>query len=220
VSAFGYRKPSDLPETLALFPLSNALVFPRGLLTLNIFEPRYLNMIDDALAGPRLIGMIQPGAGEENEAVPELSEVGCVGRITQFTETDDGRYLITLTGVARFQLEQELEAETPYRQAIVSYDAFAEDFRISPGAGIDREYLTSSLKTYAALHGFNVDWSSVDQAPVETVIHVAAQLCPFDPVAKQALLEAVSLEDRARALIALLEWDAASDPSSNQRPLQ
>jgi len=220
MSAFGYRKPSDLPQTLALFPLSNALVFPRGLLTLNIFEPRYLNMIDDALGGQRLIGMIQPGAGEENEPVPELSEIGTVGRITQFTETDDGRYLITLTGVARFQLTQEMEVDTPYRQAIVSYDKFAEDFKAASGSGIDRAYLTRSLKTYASLHGFNVDWDSVEQAPVEQVINVAAQLCPFDPVAKQALLEAVSLEDRARALIALLEWDAASDSNSNQRPLQ
>lgn len=220
MSAFGYRKPSDLPQTLALFPLTNALVFPRGLLQLNIFEPRYLNMVDDALGSERLIGMIQPNAGEEKEAVPELSEIGCVGRITQFSETDDGRYLITLTGVARFQLMQEMEVDTPYRQAIVSFEKFAGDFRADAGAGIDRAYLTRALKTYASLHGFNVDWSSVDQAPMEQVINVAAQLCPFDPVAKQALLEAVSLEDRARALIALLEWDAASDSNSDHRPLQ
>lgn len=218
MSAFGYRKPADLPQTLALFPLVNAILFPRASLTLNVFEPRYLNMVDDALASERLIGMIQPAVGDESAANPDLAEVGCVGRITTFSETDDGRYLITLTGVCRFTLEKEIKAPTPYRQALVAYDEFASDFAMSSGAAIDRPALMSSLRTYAGLHGFNVDWSAVDEAPVETVVNVAAQLCPFDPLAKQALVEAVTLEERARALIALLEWDSASDDDS--RPLQ
>jgi uncharacterized protein len=211
VSSFGYRKPADLPQTIPLFPLEGAVLYPRGVLALNIFEPRYLNMVDDALGEERLIGMIQPAVGDEQNAAPDLADVGTVGRITTFSETDDGRYLITLTGIARFSFERELEAGTPYRQALVSYDAFAADFAPAPDLSIDRDELMKSLKTYAALHGFAVDWDSVDQAPTETVINVAAQICPFDSAAKQALLEAESLDDRCRALIALLEWDVASD---------
>ncbi|MCL4714338.1 MAG: LON peptidase substrate-binding domain-containing protein [Hyphomonadaceae bacterium] len=218
MSAFGYRKPSDLPQAIPLFPLAGAILMPRGVLTLNVFEPRYLNMVDDALGGERLVGMIQPATGEEDEATPQLCDVGAVGRITAFSETEDGRYLITLTGVCRFDLEQELEVDTPYRQALVSYDAFASDFASSHGRSIDRDSLIASLKTYAALHGFQVEWDAVEQAPTETIVNVAAQVCPFDAAAKQALLEAVTLEERARALIALLEWDSASD--DRQRPIQ
>ncbi len=218
MSTFGYRKPGDLPQTIALFPLAGAILFPRGVLGLNVFEPRYLNMVDDALAGERLIGMIQPATGEEDETVPELCDVGAVGRITAFNETDDGRYLITLTGVCRFTLDREIKADTPYRQALVSYEAFAEDFAQPKAPTIDRPALLKSLRAYALVHGFDVDWHAVEQAPTETIINVAAQICPFDPAAKQALLEAVTLEERCRVLIALVEWDAASD--SEPKPLQ
>jgi len=218
VSAFGYRKPADLPQTIPLFPLEGAILMPRGVLALNVFEPRYLNMVDDALGGDRVIGMIQPARAAAGNVVQDLADVGAVGRITSFSETDDGRYMITLTGVARFELERELQAGTPYRQALVTYDAFAGDFTSSPGLGIDRAALIASLKTYASLHGFQVDWDSVEQAPTETIINVAAQICPFDAAAKQALLECVTLEERAQALVALLEWDVASD--DGQRPVQ
>ncbi len=218
MSAFGYRKPADLPQTIPLFPLNGAILMPRGVLALNVFEPRYLNMVDDALAGDRLIGMIQPSTGDEDSPVPELSDVGTVGRITAFSETEDGRYLVTLTGICRFEFNQELEAGTPYRQALVDYEGFADDFVQARGERIDRHGLVASLKTYAALHGFQVDWDSVEQAPTETIINVAAQICPFDAAAKQAMLEAVSLEDRCQALIALLEWDRAA--GDEQRPLQ
>jgi Lon protease-like protein len=218
MSAFGFRKPSDLPQTIPLFPLSGAILLPRGVLALNVFEPRYLNMVDDALGGSRLIGIVQPAIGEEDEPSPELAEVGTIGRITAFSETEDGRYLVTLTGVCRFEIEMELNAGTPYRQAVVLYDVFAGDFANARGERIDRHQLIASLKTYAALHGFDVDWSSVERAPTETIVNVAAQICPFDAAAKQALLEAVTLEERADALVALLEWDAASD--DRPRPLQ
>ena len=211
MSAFGYRRPADLPQTLPLFPLQGAIVMPRGVLALNVFEPRYLNMVDDALAGNRLIGVIQPASGEENEPVPQLSNVGTAGRITAFSEADDGRYLITLTGICRFNVLAELNSDLPYRQAMASYEAFAQDFTRESERAINRDELMRSLKTYAALHGFNVDWDAVEQAPTETVVNVAAQICPFDHAAKQALLESETLESRARALIALLEWDAASD---------
>jgi uncharacterized protein len=220
VSAFGFRKPADLPQTLSLFPLEGAILLPRGVLALNIFEPRYLNMIDDALGAERLIGMIQPATGEEREAVPHLADVGTVGRITTFSETDDGRYLVTLTGITRFNLHQELKPGTPYRQALVSYDNFAIDFQPASDRNIDRAALIASLKTYAGLHGFQVDWDSVEGAPTETVINVAAQICPFDSAAKQALLETVTLEDRNHALIALLEWDVASGDDDQPRSMQ
>jgi hypothetical protein len=218
MSAFGYRKPADLPQTIAVFPLANAILFPRGVLGLNIFEPRYLNMIDDALAGDRLIGMVQPNAGEEDATTPELSEVGTVGRITAFNETDDGRYLITLTGICRFKVVREISAGTPYRQALVSLEDFAGDFSAALAPNIDRPALLKSLKRYANIHGFQVDWNAVEDAPTETIINVAAQICPFDPAAKQALLEAVTLEQRCQALVALVEWDAASgdEPRSLQ----
>lgn len=218
MSAFGYRKPADLPQTIPLFPLEGAILLPRGVLALNVFEPRYLNMVDDALGGDRVIGMIQPVGRRDGDAAPDLADVGALGRITAFSETDDGRYMITLTGVARFTLEREIEAGAAYRQALVSYDAFAGDFTPSPGPGIDRAALIAALKTYAGLHGFQVDWESVEQAPTETIVNVAAQICPFDAAAKQALLESVTLEDRAQALVALLEWDVASD--DGQRPMQ
>lgn len=220
MSAFGYRRPSDLPQVLPLFPLQGAVLYPRGVLALNVFEPRYLNMVDDALGAERLIGIIQPATGEENEPVPLLADIGTAGRITTFSETDDGRYLITLTGVCRFQLGAELEAELPYRQAQAIYEPFAADFGTSSDRAIDRASLMRSLKTYAALHGFNVDWKSVEDAPTETVINVAAQICPFDPAAKQALLETMTLEERARALVALLEWDNAGEGERPGGPLQ
>ena len=220
MSAFGFRKPADLPRTLPLFPLAGAILLPRGVIALNVFEPRYLNLVDDALGGERLIGLIQPAMDAAFDP-PQLADVGTVGRITSFTETSDGRYLITLTGVCRFESEQELESAAPYRQALVSYEAFAGDFVAAHGRAIDRGALIRALKSYAERNGFEVDWDSVEQSPTETIVNIAAQICPFDTAAKQALLEAHTLEERARALIALVEWDAASGDSNNTfRPLQ
>lgn len=218
MSAFGYRKPADLPQTVPLFPLAGAILMPRGVIAFNIFEPRYLNMVDDALGGDRVIGVIQPLAGEEAAPSPTLAKIGTAGRITGFTETEDGRYLITLTGICRFELEREFDTGAPYRQAIVSYDGFADDFTQARGERIDRDSLITTLKRYAALHGFQVDWDAVEQATTETIINVAAQICPFDSGAKQALLEAKTLEERERTLVALLEWDAAD--GGRQRPMQ
>jgi Lon protease-like protein len=218
MSAFGYRKPGDLPQTIPLFPLTGVIMLPRAQLSLNVFEPRYLNMIDDALGGDRLIGMIQPATGEEAEATPDLSDIGAVGRITTFQETGDGRYLINLTGVCRFRLEREFDSRTPYRQAIVDYEEFAADLSQSNGEKIDRPELIATLKRYSTAHGYQVDWDSVEQTNTETLVNVAAQLCPLDPAAKQALLEAQTLEDRAKALTALLIWDVAGD--DEHRPLQ
>jgi uncharacterized protein len=214
----GYRKPADLPQSIPLFPLAGVILFPRGGLPLNIFEPRYLNMVDDALAGDRLIGMIQPTSGDEDSSAPRLSAVGTVGKITTFAETEDGRYLITLTGVCRFRVARELPQSMPYRQAQVSFEDFADDLR-QHDASIDREKLRHALRRYVDLHGFQADWSAVDDAPPEALVNTVAALCPFDPPSKQALLEAPSIADRCAALIALLEWGAGSDEIA-PRPMQ
>lgn len=202
-----YRKIEDLPETLPLFPLAGAILFPRGGLPLNVFEPRYLNMVDDALASDRLIGMIQPASGQEQAAHPDLAEIGTAGRITSFSETEDGRYLITLTGICRFRLQREGGSGQPYRRALVAYDEFAGD--LAPARGrIDRDKLRLALRAYVDRRGYETDWSAIDKAPPEALVNAVSTLCPFDAPAKQALLEAPSLGERCKALIALLECDA------------
>ncbi|MBA4339093.1 LON peptidase substrate-binding domain-containing protein [Hyphomonas sp.] len=202
-----YRKTADLPDTLPVFPLPGALVFPRWDLPLNIFEPRYLNMFDDAMRGHRLIGMVQSMGGTRER--PEIARVGCAGRITSYAETDDGRYLVTLTGICRFAVKQELAVTTPYRQVTPRWDAFAADLYPASEDGLpDRSELILSLRTYAATHGLQADWSAVEDAPMETLVHALAAGCPFPAPEKQALLEAVSLADRARTLIALMAMSA------------
>jgi Lon protease-like protein len=198
-----------------IFPLPGAILFPRAPMPLNIFEPRYLNMVDDALAADRVIGMIQPASDDARK--PPLSEVGTLGRITSFAETGDGRYLITLTGVCRFRVEREIDAGTPYRRALASYDEFARDLHETPRDvdRVDRARLTSALKHYGDVRELKIDWASVEDASAEALVHAVAALCPFDVAAKQALLEAPTLCDCAAALTALLELDAAGDGSES-----
>ena len=218
MSAFGFRKPEDLPPTIPVFPLPGALLFPRGILPLNIFEPRYLNMIDDALAAERLIGMIQPAPGAEG-ASPSLAPVGCVGRITSFSETDDGRYLITLTGVARFRVGRELEMRAPYRSVAADWQAYASDLSQREfGGAIDREALARALRRYAEARGFNIDWDAAGEAPGELLVNAVCAACPFDAQEKQLLLEAETIADRCDTLVALLELGAAEPPEGT--PLQ
>ena len=209
----GYRRTSDLPDTLAVFPLSGALLFPRWSLPLNIFEPRYLNMIDDAMAGSRLIGMIQPVGGDKAE--PQLAKVGCCGRVTSYSETDDGRYLINLTGVCRFRVVEELSVQTPYRQVKADWTPFEEDLT-SPDLSClpDREHLAGALRAYVASNEMEVDWDAVETAPIETLINALAAGCPFSAMEKQALLEAPDVCARCEALIALLDMDVSGDDSS------
>lgn len=201
----------QLPETLPLFPLPGALLLPRGELPLNIFEPRYVAMFDDAISGSRLIGIIQPAQSDEPLAnSPALFRVGCAGRITRFSETGDGRYLITLTGVARFRLQEELPVQTPYRQSIVSYDDFAND--LEAGAGekeVDRDSMVAMLRNFAECSKLEVDWASIDAAPTETLVNALAMMSPFGPNDKQALIEAIDLKTRAETLIALAKLDMA-----------
>jgi hypothetical protein len=200
-----------LPATLPLFPLPGALLLPGGQLPLNIFEPRYLRMVDEALGGPRLIGMIQPRDGG-SEGTPTLYAVGCAGRITQFAETDDGRYLITLTGRRRFRIEEELTVATPYRQARVEWKSIERDDREDPSSAlVDRERLTEAMRAYLDQEGLKTDWDAVRTAPTDALIASLAMGCPFAPNEKQALLEAETAQARAECLIALMEMSAANE---------
>jgi Lon protease-like protein len=203
----GYRKPSDLPVAIPVFPLGGALLFPRAVLPLNIFEPRYLSMVDAALVGHRLIGMIQPAglispAGNDN---PDLAEVGCAGRITGFQETDDGRYLIALTGITRFRVLEEIRHEGPYRIVRADWETFAGDLVRPPQLDDTvRSQLVAALHSYLDRSGLKADWAAVEEAPVDTLVNSLSAGCPFSNPEKQALLEARTLEDRCAALITLL----------------
>ncbi|PPD19516.1 MAG: peptidase S16 [Methylocystis sp.] len=206
-----YADIDELPRVLPLFPLSGAILLPRGELPLNVFEPRYLAMVDDAIAGARLIGMIQPLPGDETvgEAM-QLYDVGCAGRITRLAETGDGRYLVTLTGVARFRVLEELKVRTQYRQCQVAYDEFFEDLTMGAGAdAVDRESMVSMLRNFAECSKLEVDWASIDAAPTETLVNALAMMCPFGANDKQALIEAIDLKTRAETLIALAKLDLA-----------
>lgn len=208
-----YRKLADLPLVIPVFPLDGALLLPGGQLPLNIFEPRYLNMLDDAMSGERIIGMIQtrPGGDEQR---PTLAPVGCAGRVTSFAETSDGRYLITLTGVCRFRAGDELPVRTPYRQVRADFAPFEPDLREDAGgartaADIDR--LLLALRRYLDHRGLAIDWGDAESAPSDALINSLAMALPFDPLEKQALLEAETIFERKATLTALLEIDAAGD---------
>jgi len=205
----------SLPAVLPVFPLSGALLLPRGELPLNIFEPRYLAMVEDAIAGSRMIGMIQPIEGSIGK--PRLFDIGCAGRITQFSETGDGRYLITLSGVARFRIVAELPTTTLYRQFEVDYADFADD--LCPGAGeaaVDRNGVVAMLRRFANSANLEVDWGSIDAAPTETLVNALAMMCPFGANEKQALIEAVDLKTRAETLVALARLDIAERNSDTR----
>lgn len=204
--------PVDLPKVLPLFPLPGVLLLPRARLPLNIFEPRYLQMFDDALKSEgRLIGMIQPRLGVEEEGPegppPPLHSIGCAGRITAFSETEDGRYLVTLTGVSRFRLLAELPGFSPYRRAEVDFAAFAADLGAAEaGESFDRRGFIALLRRYFKAMQLSTDWESLKEAPPELLINALAMLCPFEAADKQALLEAPGLADRHEALRVLMEF--------------
>ncbi len=206
-----YRSLNDLPASIPLFPLPCALLLPRAELPLNIFEPRYLSMVDHALKADRLIGIIQPSE-ERAGGPPALFPVGCAGRITSFTETGDGRYLIKLTGVARFRLSAEDGADRPFRGARVDWSQWACDLvqHDEDDAGVDRDALFDALKTYAARHELSVDWDSVRKAPSEALVNALSMMSPFGAGDKQALLEAPTVSERADTLVAITRFELAS----------
>jgi hypothetical protein len=218
-----YRGSADLPQTIPVFPLPGALLLPRGQMPLNIFEPRYLAMVDDSLRdGHRLIGMIQPDPAHPGpQDKPNLFKVGCVGRITQFAETGDGRYLIQLTGVARFRVEEELKVATAYRQCRVSTVPFADDFIARKGEEqVDRKKLLESLSAFLKANNLKTDWAGIESAPNEALVNALAMMSPYGSAEKQALLEAPDLKSRAEILIAVTEIELAKKTQGGDTPLQ
>lgn len=201
-----YRRIEDIPEIVPVFPLTAALLLPGGQMPLNIFEPRYLEMVDHALAGRRVIAMVQPRFDvEADEAgAPPLCEVGCIGRITSYTETGDGRVLIALQGICRFRLIEELTVKTPFRQCRIA--PFLAD--LHEGAGgeeVDRAALLKTFRAYLEANRLEADWESVSRAGNETLVNALSMMSPYGPAEKQALLEAPDLKTRAETLIAITE---------------
>ncbi len=218
-----YRDEGDLPKIIPVFPLSGALLLPRGQMPLNIFEPRYLAMVDDALReGHRLIGMIQPDAAHSpNTDRPDLFHVGCIGRITQLAETGDGRYILELTGVARFRVVEEMQVATSYRQCRVDYRDFTDDFTARKGEDeVDREALLTTLREFLKANQLKVDWEGIENAPNEALVNALAMMSPYGAAEKQALLEARDLKTRAEILIAVTQMDLAKKKTSGDPPLQ
>lgn len=198
---------ADLPDTIPVFPLPGALLLPRAKLPLHIFEPRYLAMLDDTLkTSHRLIGMVQPYA-TQGCAEDRLHRIGCAGRLTAFSETEDGRYLVTLTGVSRYRVRGEVEGFTPYRRCDVNWDGFARD--LGPAehdTGFDRDRFLTLLGRFFDEHSLKTDWEALHDAEDELLINSLSMLCPFEPEDKQALLEAPSLATRRETLITLIEF--------------
>jgi Lon protease-like protein len=214
-----YRQLSDLPQLIPVFPLDGALLLPGGELPLQIFEPRYLNMVDDAMAGDRVIGMIQTRGGSRSR--PKLAQVGCVGRITSYAETSDGRYLITLTGVCRFQAGDELDLRLPYRQLRANYERFGDDLGDEEAEASEaaRARFATALKRYLNQRELDIDWETAHEAPLEALVNSLCMGLPFEPAEKQAFLEAPDLAGRFEVLTTLLEIDA-SDPDDEPHALQ
>jgi uncharacterized protein len=206
------RGAAALPAIIPIFPLAGVLLLPRGRLPLNIFEPRYLAMTRDALAGERLIGMVQPtdpGAAGSN---PPVYPTGCAGRITSFSETEDGRFLITLTGICRFHIREELPLLDGYRRVVPEWGEFASDVEDGPEPAFDRQRLLRGLRGYFQQHQISADWDAIASVPGERLVTSVAMICPFEPSEKQALLEAPDLDERARMLTAIVEMAVLNRP--------
>ncbi len=198
---------ADLPQTVPVFPLPGALLLPRAKLPLHIFEPRYLAMLDDTLkTSHRLIGMVQPFEGPKGTS-DRLHRIGCAGRLTGFSETEDGRYMVTLTGISRFRIEKEIEGFTPYRRCDVTWSGFSRDLGpVEHDDDFDRGSFLSLLRRYFQDQSLKTDWESLREADDELLINSLSMLCPFEPEDRQALLEAPSLETRRETLVTLIEF--------------
>jgi Lon protease-like protein len=206
------RGGATLPAILPIFPLTGVLLLPRGRLPLKIFEPRYLAMTRDALAGERLIGMVQPSEPGGADPNPPVYPTGCAGRITSFAETEDGRFLITLTGISRFRIGEELPLLDGYRRVVPQWGEFTRDLAGEDEGGFDRDRLLRGLRAYFQQHQISADWDAVTAVPGERLVTSIAMICPFDPSEKQALLEAPDLEERARLLTAIVEMAGLHRP--------
>jgi Lon protease-like protein len=221
-----YRGPADLPQRIPVFPLTRAILLPRATLPLNIFEPRYLQMVEDVMSTSRVLGMVQPEGGDADEESPvartaPLRRIGCTGRITSYQELDDGRFLIELTGIARFELTDEVMLAKPYRICTVSYERFTSDFTAGAGEeAVDRHALLSSLKAYLEARGLEADWSAIGKTSTEALVNSLAIASPYGREEKQALLEAPDLKTRAEMLVALAEMEIAAGSRDSGSTLQ
>ena len=217
-----YGSTADFPELVPIFPLPGALLLPRGQMPLNIFEDRYVTMVDDCLTGARLIGLIQPVPDHATRlAQPELYQVGCLGRLTQFAETGDGRYLLTLTGVCRFRLGEEITSLTPYRQFRFSVEPFLKDLEARAGEdAVDRAALIEALRKFSKANDVPIDWDGVKEAPNEALVNALSMMSPYGVKEKQALLEASDLKSRAEMLVAITEMELARQFSDGETMVQ
>ncbi len=206
-----HPRAKDLPGEFPVFPLPGALLLPRGKLPLNIFEPRYLAMVEDSLGAGRMFGMIQPDPHlPEGDTGPGLFRIGCLGRLSSFSETDDGRYLITLTGLARFTVADELPLRRGYRRVRGDFSPWTADLDLSPQPlSVEREPLLAALRSYFAGRDIEANWEAIRRMPDEALVVTLSMVCPFEPVEKQALLEAASEADRGATLLTLLQMGAA-----------
>ena len=210
-----YRTAGDLPEVVPVFPLAGSLLLPDTNMPLNIFEPRYLSMVDDVLKGRRVIGMVQPRFDERGEVldedVPPLCEVGCLGRITGFQEAGDGRYLVNLSGICRFRLRHELPKKNGYR--LVQAAPFADDLDPDPEQieSVDRNALLGAFRSFLEANGMEADWEAVSNTATDTLVNMLSMMSPYGPPEKQALLEAPDLKTRAETLIAITEIQLARE---------
>jgi Lon protease-like protein len=220
-----YRGPADLPQRVAFFPLRGAILLPRAGLPLNVFEPRYLAMIEDVMSAARVLGIVQPASGESGESPAgksaELRRLGCVGRITAYRELDDGRLAIALTGIARCTLEGEVATAKPYRTFTVDFERFGQDFAAGSGEDdVDRQSLLAALKTYLEARHQRADWAAISKSSSESLVNMLAIASPYGPEEKQALLEAPTLKARAEALIALAQMELAAGAGGSGSTLQ
>lgn len=211
------RGGANLPAILPIFPLTGVLLLPRGRLPLNIFEPRYLAMTRDALAGDRLIGMVQPADPRTPGDNPSVYPIGCAGRITSFAETEDGRFLITLTGTCRFRIREELPLLEGYRRVVPDWSGFTRDLDSDDESAFDRERLMRGLRAYFQQNQITADWDAIGSVPGERLVTSIAMVCPFEPSEKQALLEATDLNERARLLTAIVEMTMMNQPADSTR---
>jgi hypothetical protein len=215
-----HQSREDLPAEIAVFPLSGALLLPQGRLPLNIFEPRYLAMVEDSLASGRLFGMVQPDPSlPPGPNGPFLYRVGCLGRLASFAETDDGRFLITLIGVARFRIGEELESRRGYRRVRVDYSRYLGDLELDrPAAEIDRAALIGALRPYFRARQIDANWEAIDHTPDAMLVTTLAMVCPFDVREKQALLEASTTAERASMLVAIMQMETLGGAAPEGRP--
>ncbi len=208
---------SDLPRVIPVFPLPGALLLPGGHMPLHIFEPRYRAMIQDVLAGPRIIGMMQPRNPNQKAKVQDLYGIGCAGRVQAFRETDDGRFYITLKGTCRFAVVEELDAGTPYRQTVVTYARYHADMLPGGDVPVDREKLMPALREFLTRFEVKIDWEALEKVPDDALVRSLAMMCPFEPNEKQALLEAETPTDRGTLVTALIEMAIVPEASDETR---